>query len=142
MQVVTGPLDYLTDWAAKRLRGVEGFDNPAAIGICRNNKLTAVAVYTGLITWEGGGNCEISFAADNPRWATRQALSVVLGTPFRVFGCSRITALIRKSHKRSRKLVEGIGFKREGAIRKGAPDGSTLIVYGLLREDFEEGKYG
>jgi RimJ/RimL family protein N-acetyltransferase len=142
MQIVTEPVEYLAQWAADRIRGVEHFDNPAAIGVCRGDQLAAVAVYTDIKRWKGGGDCQISFAADTPKWATRETIGLFLGTPFQALGVSRITALVKKGHKRSRKLIEGVGFKREGAVRRADPDGSTLIIYGLLKEEFEAGKYG
>ena len=142
MQVVAEPVEYLADWAAQRIPNCSGFESPAAIGICRDDKLAAVAVYSIISMWDGGGHAEISFASDNPRWATREAVNLVLGTPFYTLGVSRLTARIEKRLKRSRKLVEGVGFKREGAMREATRDGRTVIIYGLLRRDFEEGKYG
>lgn len=142
MQVVTEPVEYLADWAAQRIPGCTEFTNPAAVGICRDDQLTAVAVFSVLEMWDGGGHAEISFAADSPRWATKQAVNFILGVGFHTLGCSRLTARIEKRLRRSRKLVEGLGFVREGALRQATPEGRTVILYGLLRKEFEEGKYG
>lgn len=142
MQVVTEPVDFLADWAAKRIPGCTEFKDPAAVGICRDGKLACVVVYTMLGSWKDGGHAEVSFASDNPRWATKEAVNLLLGIGFYTLGCSRLTARIEKRLRRSRKLVEGLGFVREGAMRQATPEGRTVILYGLLRKEFEEGKYG
>jgi len=35
----------------------------------------------------------------------------------------------------AQRFDEHLGFKREGLIRKGASDGSNLILYGMLKEE-------
>ena len=73
-------------------------------------------------------------AADSPRWISKEIVRTILGLPYQM-GMERITALVRKSNKRSRKLVEGLGFKNEGTIRYPK---ENLILYGLLEKEFKE----
>jgi RimJ/RimL family protein N-acetyltransferase len=51
-----------------------------------------------------------------------------------------MTAIIKKRNRRCRKLAEGLGFKLEGVMRKGAPDGD-LFFYGLLKDEYMKGKF-
>ena len=68
--------------------------------------------------------------------------------PFDQWGCNRITAVVDKHFTHSRRLVEGVGFKLEGVVRKVLPgdwkypSGRDAVIYGLLRQDFEEGRFG
>lgn len=142
MQIATGPTEFLAQWAAKKI-GIEAFDRlHSAIGVCRDGKLAAVAVYTNHRKHPEGGSVEISFAADSPRWATREAVRLFLAHPFYSLGCHRITAIVEKRRKRSRKLCRGVGFVLEGKARKALPGKRDACIYGLLKEEFEAGKYG
>ncbi|MBX2825814.1 MAG: GNAT family N-acetyltransferase [Gammaproteobacteria bacterium] len=78
---------------------------------------------------------EIVFAGEG-NWARRDVITKILTYPFRQLGCRRITALVRKDNRKSRKMVQQIGFKQEGKLRAANPDGTDLFVYGLLPSDY------
>lgn len=121
----------LARWASERL-GIE-FDKYQTLGVLRGGQLAAVAVYH---DYREGG-VQISFVSDTPRWASREALRVILiDYPFDKLKVNRVTAVCRKKNKRVRRLLEGVGFKLEGVHRKGFPDGDACS-YGLLKEDFK-----
>ena len=73
--------------------------------------------------------------AGEGNWFNRTSADVFFGYPFRELGLRRVTALIAKSNRKSRNLVEKLGFVREGAARQGAPNGENLILYGMLRKE-------
>jgi len=76
---------------------------------------------------------EISFAAEpGTKWMQRDLINMVLRYPFNQLGCHRLTAIVRKDNKRARKLVQQIGFKQEGKIRRADVDGHDMFLYGLL----------
>ena len=52
-----------------------------------------------------------------------------------------VTARVRKKDKRTRRFVEGIGFKLEGIMRR-ALKNDDICVYGFLRRDWENSVYG
>lgn len=78
---------------------------------------------------------EVVFAAEpGSRWATRDTINMALRYPFRI-GCNRITAIVRKDNKKVRKLLEQLGFKQEGKLRKADIDKHDLFIYGLLESE-------
>lgn len=78
---------------------------------------------------------EVVFAADNRRWVRRDLITAVLNYPFSV-GCHRLTAIIRKDNKKARKLVQQLGFKQEGKVRRADIDKHDMFIYGLLPEEY------
>lgn len=86
----------------------------AALAILRDNQIAAVAIYQPLDL--RGLNFDISFAADTPRWATRQTFRMILETAFSPQGlrARRLTALTRANNHRVNKLLKGMGFRQEG----------------------------
>ena len=152
---------FLARWVQERIPRCPPFaGHYRALGIGRNGTLVAAAVFTDLITWVGGGNVYISFAADapvvqqgsqrtraamgirTPHWATRQTVNFILGLPFEQFGVTRITALIDRSFTASRKLVTDVGFKQEGVARQILPHARDAVIYGLLKSEFLGGRFG
>jgi RimJ/RimL family protein N-acetyltransferase len=128
--------DKLLEWAA--LHG-KTFDFRApengarTIGVVLNNKLVAVCIYHHFRP--GVPDIEMTILAETPRWCTREAVRFLLRYPFLQLGCVRVTALIGRKNKRSRRLVEGLGWKLEGTARKAWDGRQDCMVYGLLRDE-------
>ena len=75
---------------------------------------------------------EIAFAEEpGQRWAQRDLINMALRYPW-TLGCNRITVIIRKDNRAARKFAVRLGFKQEGKLRKAAPDGTDMFIYGLL----------
>lgn len=87
---------------------------------------------------------EVSCAAITPRWGNREVFGAILRYPFETADCQRLTAVTpRRSPEGAtspRQFLEGLGFKREGSIRRGFGS-DNAIVYGLLREEWLEGRF-
>lgn len=79
-----------------------------------------------------GHDCEVFIVLNKPVppgcWQTW------FDYPFRQLGCLRITARVQSTNERSIRLVERLGFKAEGLIRKGTPE-ADVWIYGLLKEE-------
>lgn len=125
--------DALKTWLAERLDDYRPGNNSICVAVERDQKIVAVVAWDG---WRGEGGIEVSLAADSPRWATRQTVTTLLLYPFGQLKCRRVTALVLKSNKRSRKLVEGLGFKLEGKLRDAGKNLEPMLVFGLTRRDF------
>lgn len=123
-------------WALKRLPYAIRAETAWPVGIVRDGTLAAVVIYHEL----RDVNIEMSIVADTPRWASRQTVAFLLGFPFWSWGVRRVTALIERKNKRSRKLVEGVGFKLEGAMRDAFP-GDDAMVYGLTRRVWSRSRW-
>ena len=103
------------------------------MGFVRGDDLICVVVAHGYMK----PNIVFSFASTDPRWATRTNLKALGDWAFDRLGCERITSLVKKNNKRSRKFVEGVGFKYEGKLRK-ACDDTDIIIYGLLKDEHKQ----
>lgn len=131
----------MAEWCAEQLGEpleVFGFNRNGAptfqtMGFARDNRLACVVVAYHATT----DNIFCSFAATNPRWASKQNIAAWGAWLFQQLGMKRVTATIKKNNKRSRKFVEGIGFRVEGKVRK-AINGEDMIIYGLLKEEHDD----
>lgn len=123
---------YLKAWIQQRLDSDLG--QCACLGVWRDDKLVAVCAYNNYKKFD----IEINFAADHPRWATKQVVTWLLSYPFVQLKTQRVTALVKKSNRRARKLLTGIGFKEEGCHKHAAANLETVFSYGLLRTEFME----
>lgn len=130
--LVFGP--EVAAWVARRiaiLGGVAALGPHAAIGIERDGALIAGAVFHNYRHHD----IEVSFAADDPGWARRGTIRAILRYPFAQLGCTRLTALIARDNARAAKLLEGLGFKREGVLRRAYDGTADALVFGMLREE-------
>jgi RimJ/RimL family protein N-acetyltransferase len=46
-----------------------------------------------------------------------------------------VTGLVRVDNIEARRFDENLGFVQEGIIRRGADDGTDMILYGMLKEE-------
>lgn len=110
-----------------------GFGDCTTIGIVRFGKLLGGVVYNNYRPQIG--DIMVHFAFDSPKWATREVLASVCYYPFVQLNCNRVTAIVKKKNKRSRRFIEqAIGFRLEGCIRKGFGNDDAML-YGLLRHE-------
>jgi RimJ/RimL family protein N-acetyltransferase len=123
---------FLCDWAAKRI-GQGPFKNARALGFANQSGLVAAIVLHDL----SPPNVFTSWAVEKGGFS-RKLIAAFYKWAFVQSGCLRITALVERKNKRSRKLCEGLGMKLEGVTRKCAPNGQDLFIYGMLREEADE----
>jgi RimJ/RimL family protein N-acetyltransferase len=127
---------FFLAWIGKRIP-YASFGDSQCIAVYRSDKIAAVICYTNYRKVD----IEMSFASDNPRWATRQMIAVLLSFPFVQLKVQRVTSMILKSNKRARKLIVGAGFVEEGAHRHAGPNKELMLSYGMTRDDFLK-RYG
>lgn len=124
--------EFLRAWLQKRLPGVDIGTDSVCLGVIRGKKLVAVAGFYNYRKVD----IEISFAADSPRWATKETIERILAYPFLHLKTQRLTAMVLKSNKRCRKLLMGAGFKEEGKHRHAGPQLETMFSYGYTRQAY------
>ena len=126
--------DRILDWVARRIPNA----HPSWGGRARGLGVSIGAdIVAGMVIFDYDrrfGNAEVAFAAESPRWATRSTIAKLMSWPFGQLGCRRLTTLIAASNTRAIRFNEGLGFQREGLIRKAYGDEDAVIL-GLLRED-------
>lgn len=69
------------------------------------------------------------------RWCTRRVLKKIFGLAFFYWQVERISVIVSSHNLKSIKLVERLGFKKEGILRKYRDDGSDCYFYGMLKEE-------
>jgi RimJ/RimL family protein N-acetyltransferase len=108
------------------------FGSSIGIGQYKDGKIIAGVVYN---LYNGPSICMHVAAEPGTRWLTRDFLFRVFAYPFIQLGCNRVTGLVRTDNMEARRFDEHLGFKQEGVIRKGASDGTDMILYGMLMEE-------
>jgi RimJ/RimL family protein N-acetyltransferase len=140
-EVVIGQDDRVGRYVSEGLNDVESlsdFGNFVTIGIEKDGKIIAGAVYNNMRS--NGGvpfDMHIAFYASNPAWATRSNMEAVLGYPFEHLKLKRITAIVRKSNKKVKKLISSLGFQYEGKARIAWDGKNDAFIYGMLKEESE-----
>lgn len=122
---------------ANRLGAVD-FRPCQCLAFMDGDKLAGVVVYFSY----RHPSIEVAFFCDDYRWAlNRNMVAEALAYPFKQLNCNRITALVDKHNKRSRKMVQRLGFVEEGKLRKAAEKGDVFI-YGLLPNEYRLRNHG
>jgi hypothetical protein len=80
-------------------------------------------------------DCQLSCAAETPIAWKEEVLRAIFDYTFNQLGTVRCTALTKKSNRRARAFLEGLGFVLEGRIRRGYDGVKDALIYGLLREE-------
>lgn len=137
MQLICGQDAAVAEWVRARIPHMAGgdFGPCVAIGVAdEGGRLVAGAVYHGYTALPGGGDIQMSMAADSAGWARRGIIRGLLSYPFDQAGCHRVTTITPLRNARALKINKGLGFEQEGRIRRGYGDDDAIIM-GLLRED-------
>jgi len=121
--------DMLAKLMQNRLEG--GLSDSQNLAVMDGERLVGVVSFFNY-RWP---NIEVGFYCDDYRWAlNRDGIAQVFAYPFVQLNCRRVTALIDKKNLRARKMVQRLGFKEEGKLRKASERGD-MFIYGLLPED-------
>lgn len=114
-------------------RGPDGTWPVTAFGVVRRGNLIGGAIYHQYRPQDG--DIMVSVAFDRPDWCLPGTVRALFDYPFNQLGCERITAAVGRHNKRSRRTVEGLGFKLEGVCRKALGRKEDLMLYGILKSE-------
>lgn len=81
-----------------------------------------------------GGRVEVSMAADSPRWAQPGIIRAILSYPFNQLNCHVLLATTNRTNRRTRRFLQGLGFKERGIVPN-RPFADDTVIYALRRED-------
>ena len=123
----------MAEWVAARIPHADWTPEGYAIGVHDGQALVAGVVYAGFT--EGG--CEMSIAADNPRWAQRGVIRAMLHYPLVQCELRRVTAMVPHDAERTLRFLRGVGFRQEGTLRDWFAPRRHGAVMGFLRRDFD-----
>ncbi|WP_185982656.1 GNAT family N-acetyltransferase [Aureimonas mangrovi] len=131
--ILLGQDALVARWIAAQMKDASDLTGAVAFGAVRGDHLVGGIAFTELrhpdirVTVAGVG--------DFGPWMTRRLLKTGFAFAFLDQDCRRITAMVKRTNKSSRKLVEKIGFKLEGTHRQAFADGGTLLSYGMVRDE-------
>ena len=131
-RLVYDDLPRMLAWARRGIPGSEWEADAKAIGREVNGELVAVTVYERFTD----GDCHTHLCSDGSRrWMTRQFITHSYAYPFIQMRQRRVTGLVPETNHRAIRLNTHMGFQIEGRIREAMPDGTDLIVMGMLRRE-------
>lgn len=126
-------------WARDRIGAPRAPGVFRAASIVEDGEFVCVAVLSNFTS----RNIDINFAASPRTWKLPKAFArlfnVVFGYAFSFPSVARVTGLVSMSNARCLRLIEKIGFVREGVMRDALP-GADLAVYGFLPGEFRRHK--
>ena len=139
LEIVLDDRTRVAEYLISRIRDLT--DLPGgymAIGVVRNHTMIGGCLYTAYRPCKDGGDIQM-WCAGEKGWLSRRVIRTMFAYPFQDLNCHRITCIIAKPNKASRKLCEGIGFKLEGICKKGTNTRTDACIYGLLKSEYRWG---
>ncbi len=108
------------------------------------DKATGLAIGTCLLFRyeEPSARAELGYVLSRAHWGRgimREALMAVIGCAFGEYALRRIEAEVDPLNRASSRLLEGLGFTREGQLRKRWVDKGAAhdtLIYGLLKDEW------
>ncbi|MGZ3247768.1 MAG: GNAT family N-acetyltransferase [Croceibacterium sp.] len=146
---VTALLPYAT-WTSMAdaeawLRRMEGIQaSGLALQFVVASKATGAAIGTCLLFRfeEGSARAELGYVLGRAHWGQglmKEALAALLDRAFGSMGLRRLEAEVDTRNRPSARLLQGLGFTREGLLRKRwvtKGEAKDVEMYGLLREEW------
>ena len=129
---VYGQDDIVIPWVGARIDENDFGQGAVSIGLVEDGELIAGVVFN---LYNGPSILMHVAAVPGKRWMTRDYLFRCFAYPFLQLQCNRISGLVRADNFAAQRFDEHLGFVREGVVRKGADDGTDLILYGMLKEE-------
>lgn len=122
----------LLEWARQKIPGSDWEPDVKAIGQEIRGEIRAVALFERFTQ----GDCQVHLCSDGSRrWMNRAYLVACFAYPFIQLGQRRITGLVPASNESAIRLNLHFGYVIEGRLRQAMPDGSDLLVMGMLRKE-------
>ena len=126
--------DRCYEWIKPKAHLYSDNDKFSYIGIIEDEEILGVILFSDY----DGNNIFIHVALDTPRACQRKVIKLMFDYAFNQAGCGRVTATCDNSNDRIKKLVEGVGFEKEGLMRNAMQIDETYVdtvIYGMLKEN-------
>jgi RimJ/RimL family protein N-acetyltransferase len=104
-----------------------GFSNFKSMGVIKGGELIAGVLYH---NWSPKtGAIEVSAAASDPRWLTKETLKALFGYPFDDIGCQIVVARIAETNIRARRMWRAVGAKEHLIPRlRGRNEAEAIMI--------------
>ena len=125
----------IVEWVRRKIGNVEDFGACEAMGLTKEDgsPLAGAVYHQFMPTYK---TIMISFAAENPKWATHNTVGMFLRYPFAQLGVHKLRAAVAHTNVRSLKLTEGVGFTKEATLRDEFGKGVHAVMFRMLENDF------
>ena len=140
--IITGKDQIFGKWAASRIERigtVERFGPFVALGVATGNtatdRLMAVAVFHD--DQPQYGHCQISMAAADPRWASKQTIKALLSVPFIQWQYQKVWVAVPHTSERVLRFVKAIGFLPEATLKDHFGRGTHAVIARLSYGHYE-----
>ena len=123
----------VAEWVRRRINHMPSVDAMmpcVSIGVAKGGRFVAGLVYNNYRQTD----IQVTVAADDKRWCTREVMRKVHHYPFIQLGCLRVTCIVEEGNRPTLAFLEHWGFKREGVHPFLFPDGSAGVSLGLYRD--------
>jgi RimJ/RimL family protein N-acetyltransferase len=131
--ILAGQDKLVAEWICARIKYCALTPYYTAIGLVdERGTLLAGVMYDNYVKH----NIHIHIAAEpGKQWMTKTYLTECFRYPFEQLKVARLTGLVAASNWDARRFDEHLGFRHEGVIRHGMPDGDDVILYGMLKSE-------
>lgn len=109
-------------------------DQYSYIGFIEDNNILGGLLFSDY----DGHNIFVHLALDTPRVCQRRFIKMMFSYCFIQLKCSRMTAMCVNGYTRNERLLKGVGFTKEGVIRKVMKVKDKFVdsaIYGMLKEE-------
>lgn len=128
--------EYLKQWVSAHTGGID-LGVGAGIGIAKGGKIMAGVYFNNfrISPKKDPISIEINVAVVDKSVINRHNLRELFEYPFIRLRVKRIGATVAKRNKHARRLLQRMGFKYEGVLRKAWHFGEDCAVYSLLKHE-------
>ena len=77
----------------------------------------------------------LTIYSTDKKWCNRRVLRAVFDIAFNFLECKRASVRVDALNQKSKKLVEGLGFQKEGILRSFEDNGHDAIIYSMLKNE-------
>ena len=129
----------LVDWICQGLKidkkWLEG--DYYTIGFKSGNKLLGGLIYHNIRPQR---DLWVTIYTADKKWCNRRVLKIIFSLAFNFWQVERISISVSANNVSCIRLVEKLGFIKEGVFRKYMDDGSDCFFYGMLKSENEWSK--
>ena len=122
------------DWIKDKAHIHSTAEDYTYIGMIEDKKILGVVIFSDY----DGNNIFVHVALDTPRACQRDTIRLMFDYAFNQAKCNRVTATCDNNYSRIKKLIEGVGFKKEGVLKNMMKIKDAYVdaaIYGMLKED-------
>ena len=122
-------------WGEPEINSIDQLKPSTVFGVLVDGKPVAAVIFTEWRRGSFGNDMRITVVATNARWCQRKVLRELAHYAFDVANCVRLTSIVREGNARSVKVTVGLGFRKEGTIRRGFNGKTNALVFGMLKSE-------